>query len=66
MRWWQQRAGLVLAIEKKEDLQVRGLSQSKNRLLLFGPAPTKPPPDRPARPAHARLYRAVAGVLISA
>ena len=38
VQWWQRRAELVRAIKKKEDLKKCGVSQSKNRLLLFGEA----------------------------
>ena len=38
VKWWDLRAQLVRAIKSKEDLKKCGVSQSKNRLLLFGEA----------------------------
>ena len=36
VQWWERRAQLVRGIKEKEDLEKCGVSQSKNRLLLFG------------------------------
>ena len=38
VKWWDLRAQLVRAIKSKEDLKKCGVSESKNRLLLFGEA----------------------------
>ena len=38
VQWWERRAQLVRGIKEKEDLEKCGVSQSKNRLLLFGEA----------------------------
>ena len=38
VQWWQVRAQLVRGIKEKEDLKKCAVSQSKNRLLLFGEA----------------------------
>ena len=38
VKWWDLRAQLVRSIKSKEDLKKCGVSQSKNRLLLFGEA----------------------------
>ena len=38
VKWWKRREQLVRGIKEKEDLKKCGISQSKNRLLLFGEA----------------------------